>query len=564
MTTDIMNAIGSCVVAGNVRRSSEIALGSPEDPDFIKLKDLTVNPDRSDIFWMSNNTIQFETTEHFRKYIPVVAKQIRDSGNGEPGIYNMLNVQKFGRVNKNYDIGDEVTREREEDKATGINPCLTGDTEILTSNGLVTIEQLIGKQFTAVIPMFMGTSIEAPSTSKGFWFTGEKQVWKLTLENGLKIRATEDHKFMTKDQEWVKVKDIMPKYILDTVNGPSKVILKEPYGKEKVYDCTIPEHHCFIANDFISHNCGEIPLESFEMCNLSEVFPSKCNKSVNGVEDFNEEIFLKSIEYATFYASVVSLLPTHSPLTNAVLSRNHRIGVSLSGTVLVSEKYGYSSWIDTIKKGYKQVRKVNANIMDMCGVPRSIRVTTIKPSGTVSKLAGVPAGIHFPIENRYVIRRIRVSMSHKLSNILIDNNVPYEKDTYADNTWVFEFPVDQGACRSLKDVSMWEQLKVAELYQRWWSDNSVSVTINYDEKEALNLEEAISTSISNVKTLSFAPKSNIKYAQRPVEAITEEEYNKRKESLGVVDLSVYKLGEGVEPEEPKYCDGESCEITKND
>ena len=39
--TSIMNVIGKCVVAGNVRRSSEIALGDPEDEDFIKLKDPT-------------------------------------------------------------------------------------------------------------------------------------------------------------------------------------------------------------------------------------------------------------------------------------------------------------------------------------------------------------------------------------------------------------------------------------------------------------------------------------------------------------------------------------------
>lgn len=36
--TDVMNMIGVCVVAGNVRRSSEIALGSPNDPEFLGLK----------------------------------------------------------------------------------------------------------------------------------------------------------------------------------------------------------------------------------------------------------------------------------------------------------------------------------------------------------------------------------------------------------------------------------------------------------------------------------------------------------------------------------------------
>ena len=37
--TDLMNMIGRCVVAGNVRRSSEIALGDIHDEDFLALKD---------------------------------------------------------------------------------------------------------------------------------------------------------------------------------------------------------------------------------------------------------------------------------------------------------------------------------------------------------------------------------------------------------------------------------------------------------------------------------------------------------------------------------------------
>ena len=72
----------------------------------------------------------------------------------------------------------------------------------------------------------------------------------------------------------------------------------------------------------LTNPCGEIALENFELCNLAEVFPPRCN----GVERFN-----KALEYATFYASTVSLLPTHRPETNAVIARNRRIGVSVSG-----------------------------------------------------------------------------------------------------------------------------------------------------------------------------------------------------------------------------------------
>lgn len=41
---DIMNLIGKCVVAGNVRRTAEIAFGDPESSEYIDLKGKTKGP----------------------------------------------------------------------------------------------------------------------------------------------------------------------------------------------------------------------------------------------------------------------------------------------------------------------------------------------------------------------------------------------------------------------------------------------------------------------------------------------------------------------------------------
>ncbi len=553
LVVDIFNAIGACVISGNVRRSSEIALGSPSDDEFVHLKSLKDYPERSDIYWMSNNTVQFKSTEDFKKYIPLIAKKIVEFGNGEPGVFNLLNVQRFGRVNKHYGANDEYTREREPDKAIGVNPCLTGDTRILTNEGLKQINELIGKPFTAVLD-----GVSYPSSVEGFWSNGKKVVYEVTLENSVTVKATGNHKFLSNDKVWKSVSELTEHDYLcisETYSRSKIINITKLPEKQEVYDCSIPGNNCFSANGIISHNCGELPLESYELCNLSEVFPVRC---VDETGDFNKDIFFKAIEFATFYSSVVSLLPTQSPETNQILARNHRIGVSLSGTVLLSEEVGYAGMIDLLKTGYKRVRQKNNEIMDMAGVPRSLRVTTIKPSGTISKLVGVPEGIHFPIENRYIIRRVRIAKNSELVPHLIQNNIPHEVDTYTDNTLVFEFPVDQGNTRSLNEVSVWEQLKVAELFQRWWADNSVSVTINYDKSEAKILEEAISSSIPNIKTLSFAPKSELKYVQAPIESITKEKYIELKEAIGVIDLSGYK--NGSDPTIPLYCDSEKCVI----
>ena len=117
---DVFNSIAACVVAGNVRRSSEIAIGdagSNEGEDrycdvFINLKNYMINPERENWGWNSNNTIRFHENEHFERWIPKIAELIKI--NGEPGIYNLINVKKYGRYS-------DVTRRQ--DDATLINPC---------------------------------------------------------------------------------------------------------------------------------------------------------------------------------------------------------------------------------------------------------------------------------------------------------------------------------------------------------------------------------------------------------------------------------------------------------
>ena len=54
---DINNFIGQCVVAGNIRRTAEIAFGESDDREFIDLKNYDKNPERMEYGWVSNNSI---------------------------------------------------------------------------------------------------------------------------------------------------------------------------------------------------------------------------------------------------------------------------------------------------------------------------------------------------------------------------------------------------------------------------------------------------------------------------------------------------------------------------
>lgn len=103
--------------------SAEICLGDPEDDDFINLKNYNLNPERAEIGWMSNNSVVLKADRGYEDFtfIPEMANRIRD--NGEPGMINLYNMQKYGRY------GKELV-----DEATLVNPC--GEIELVSNSRL--------------------------------------------------------------------------------------------------------------------------------------------------------------------------------------------------------------------------------------------------------------------------------------------------------------------------------------------------------------------------------------------------------------------------------------------
>jgi ribonucleoside-diphosphate reductase alpha chain len=295
--------------------------------------------------------------------------------------------------------------------------------------------------------------------------------------------------------------------------------------------------------------CGEIGLENKELCNLAEVFPTRCE---------SEEIFYKAIEFATYYSSTVALLPCHRAETNAVIARNRRIGVSLSGIADYLVTISAAELTKRLRKGYKLVRRINAQLAAEAGVPASIRVTTVKPSGTISLLSGNSSGLHYPTF-KYAIRRMRVAQNSPICKVLMDAGVPNEPDVVSTNTQVFEFPIDQGDTRQASDVSAWEQFALLAQLQREWSDNMVSCTVYFDKvKEGPQVERMLAQFAPLIKSVSMLPHSDEgEYPQMPYSRIDKAEYDKRKKALGHIDWSSFTGSDGYES---RFCSNDSCEI----
>lgn len=227
--------------------------------------------------------------------------------------------------------------------------------------------------------------------------------------------------------------------------------------------------------------CGEIGLESYETCNLSETIPTRCR---------NIYEWYDAVRYATFYCSTVNLLPTHRQETNSVMFKNRRIGVGLMDFVGWKHTYGVCKVTKWMREGYKIVEKVNRELAIEAGIRESIRKTTVKPGGTVPKLTGKSSGIGYP-NFKIMKRRVRIQMNSPICKFLIAHKIPHEKDLYSDNTEVFEFAIKSDSPREAKNVSIWEQAMNIVLVQREWADNAVSNTICFKPKWVLIKELCI-------------------------------------------------------------------------
>ena len=332
----------------------------------------------------------------------------------------------------------------------------------------------------------------------------------------------------------------------------------EKYDNVKLSDKFI--EHKEVEHGIFVRQCGEIALCSMETCNLSEVFPVRCD---------NYERYIQALKFATFYSSTVSLLPTHRSETNAIVSKNRRIGVSLSGMAqwvsnAVASNWGemnYTRLTSILREGYAVVRQTNLRLANEAGVSPSIRVTCVKPSGTISLLAGATAGIHYPV-SRYAIRRFRIGDNSPLVPTMILAGVPYEKDLFSDNTLVFSFLIDHGDVRPCEQVSPWEQFKFISLMQSCWADNCVSATVYFDkEKDKNDIEKLLAMFIPNLKSVSMLPHSGHGYKQAPYEPLTEEQYNNLKNTTFFTSSRIdFDSVTSNVPTGSKFCTNEMCEL----
>lgn len=299
--------------------------------------------------------------------------------------------------------------------------------------------------------------------------------------------------------------------------------------------------------------CAEQSLESYECCTLVETYLNRHD---------NLDDFKRTLKFAYLYAKTVTLLPTHWEETNAIMQRNRRIGTSISGVANFADRVGLPTLREWMDEGYKHIKQYDNTYSEWLGIRESIKMTTIKPSGTVSILAGESPGVHWTVGGKYFDRAIRFANNDPMLPLFKMANYRVEPASESpDTTSVVFFPIKSGATRSEKDVTIFEKVSLAATAQRYWSDNSVSVTVSFDsEKEAEHVGTVLHMYDGQLKTVSFLPQGNFTYPQMPYTQITEDAYEDATMKLFPIDFSGVYAGMAADAIGEAYCTTDACEI----
>ncbi len=306
--------------------------------------------------------------------------------------------------------------------------------------------------------------------------------------------------------------------------------------------------------------CAEIILQSKQFCNLSEVIARA---------DDTEASLLRKARLASIIGTYQSSLTKFGYISKDWTDHNKAerlLGVSITG-----------QWDSPVVRNAEVMQKVrdmavktNVTYAKRFGIERSMSVTAVKPSGTVSQTFNCASGIH-PRHAPYYIRRVRISATDSLFKLMRDQGVPYYPEVGQSmeeaNTYVLEFPVKapdhSKEARFKDDLTALDQLEYWKKVKLNYTEHNPSATISVGEDEWISVVDWVQKNWNIIGGLSFLPRSNHVYRLAPYETISKEEYEARMSRFPTVDyskLSAYERQDESDMKRELACAGGTCEI----
>ena len=296
--------------------------------------------------------------------------------------------------------------------------------------------------------------------------------------------------------------------------------------------------------------CAEQGLANFETCCLAEIY-------LPNIKSYERLIKVATMLYRVNKHSLN--LKSHHPETEEIVHKNMRMGIGITGVMMSSEQQ--LSWLSDC---YMYLRSYDKEYSLNMGFPESVKLTTVKPSGTLSLLAGCTAGVHPATAGQYYIRRITIASESELITVCKNHGYHVEHKIHLDgtvdtNSMIVEFPCKYpDGVVSADDMTVFEQLDTVKFMQKNWSDNSVSVTAYYTKEDLPELKKYIKDNFKdNFKTLSFLLKGSASgFKQLPYEGISKERY----EYLNSLTKPITSVVINEEDYELESCANGSCPI----
>ena len=293
--------------------------------------------------------------------------------------------------------------------------------------------------------------------------------------------------------------------------------------------------------------CAEILLGNKSFCNLVEVDWGKY------LDDF------EGLKRAVYMSARANYRQTCVDLDDGILQRSwHELneflrlcGVGATGIVkwLDHQEYMYMN-VETMLKTLQAQARLGANsIADELGLPRAKLVSTIKPSGTLSKIMSTTEGVHRPL-GKYLFNNVTFSKHDPIVPIMKNANYNVIEKPFEPDSVLVTFPVvyddvkfDEVDGKFVNLETAVQQLDRYKLMMDNYVDHNCSVTISYSIDEIPSIIDWIMTNWDSYVGVSFIYRNDptktaqdLGYAYLPQEVVTKETYNKYVSKLTPVDI----------------------------
>jgi len=324
--------------------------------------------------------------------------------------------------------------------------------------------------------------------------------------------------------------------------------------------------------------CAEILLDSYGVCNLTTV------NLVQFVKDgeLQLEELLEAQRKSARAGLRMTLTELEIPHWNEVQQRDRLLGTSLTGVKDAMALLDYSPNMErlVIEIIGEEARKAADEYAKELRVSSPLLVTTVKPEGTISQVAGgVSSGLHYS-HSPYYIRRIRINANDPLAEAakdlgwtihaevgtsgLTDVSELAKPEVISEaRTLAIDFPIYSGAERTKDDVSAKEQFDTYFAFQRNYTEHNSSNTITVRPEEWGEVEEIVYDGWDDFVGVSFLQLDGGSYALAPYEKITEAQYHELKSKMSDFDPQIllrYETGEGSDLEGADGCEGGACPV----